>query len=182
MPKWEEVRRQVAIAGRVTDAVTCRPLAGAKVTISSPAISFDLITDSDGHYHALDLPAGIYTISAIFPEMGSRYGTSQAQTTVSVNSGGRIITGKADIGLPPTTLKGKVTSQNGTPAAMAEISIRGSAERTRSDSEGNYTLSGIEKGIRQAEAAAMGFKPSAGNISIDQAGSTGILDFVLEPS
>ncbi len=181
MPTWESVRRRVAIAGRVTDALTGLALADAKVTISSAAVSLELTASPDGHYHALDLPAGMYTVSATLPGMGSRYGAAQKQTGVAVDGAGKMVIGVADIGLPPTTISGNVTKQNGTPAEMAEVSITGSGERTFCDSNGNYSLSGIETGNRHVRVAASGYKPSAADVTVNKAGKTEILNIVLEP-
>jgi hypothetical protein len=182
MPPWETLRRQVAIAGRVTDAMTGRPLSGTKLSITALNFSLDLTTAADGHFHVLDFPDGAYTVNATLAEAGSRYGKTQAQATVARDGSGRIIMAKADLALNPTTIKGKVTIKGGTPLAMAEISLRGSGERAYSDKDGNYSLCGVETGDRLVQVLAQGFKPASQTVKLVKAGDVATVNFMLEVS
>ncbi len=182
MPTWETVRRQVAIAGRVTDALTGRPISGARLSITSLDFSLDVSTVADGHFHLMDCPDGAYAIDAAFPEAGSRYGRMRVQAIVARDAGGRIAMASADLALNPTTIKGIVTRQGGTPVTMAEISLRGSGELTFSDREGNYSLCGVETGDRLVQVLAQGFKPVSQTVKLVKAGDTATIDFILDVS
>ncbi len=97
MAAWEEVRHQVAIAGRVTDTQTGRTIGSAQVRITTAPAEFtqwlttrakqfgakwatmaerpdQARTAADGHFHFLDLPNGQYTLVGSLPGSGSRYG------------------------------------------------------------------------------------------------------------
>ena len=116
---WEGVRRQVAIGGRVVDDSE-QPVAGAQVTITtmpnalrqkinSAASTMGAgwqqlqergdrtLTQADGLYYFLDLPAGRYTLQAIDRRSGL-----QAQKTVSVSwdKDGNVKRATADLKLP----------------------------------------------------------------------------------
>src|SRR5262249_761082 len=83
MSVWQTARHQVAIAGRVLDAETGKPLAGVLINIVSMPVAFrrkvELLSKSpaaltervdrtrsraDGLFYFLDLPEGKYTLSA----------------------------------------------------------------------------------------------------------------------
>ncbi len=182
MPTWETVRHQVAIAGRVTDALTGRPISGASLSITGLDFSLEMTTVDDGHFHLLDCPDGAYTIDAAFPEAGSSYGRTRAQAVVARDTDGRIIIARADLELDPTTIRGKVSGQGGTPIAMAEISLRGSGDRTFSDREGNYSLIGVETGNRLVQVLARGHQPASKTAKLVKAGDTATIDFILDAS
>ena len=99
MSNWETVRRQVAISGRVTDAVTGKPVANAWVTVSSSRGEVDVLTAVDGHFHLLDLPNGSYDLLAAVKRPGSNYGTATAIAEVSRDAAGRIVMAVADMQL-----------------------------------------------------------------------------------
>jgi hypothetical protein len=99
MTSWETVRRQVAISGRVTDAVSGKPVANARVTVSSSRGEVDVVTAVDGHFHLLDLPDGSYDLLAAFKRPGSNYGTATATAEVSRDAAGRIRMAVADMQL-----------------------------------------------------------------------------------
>ncbi len=202
----EPSRRQVAIAGRVTDAQTGQALNGIQVTITSAPAAFTswlalrakqyesrwavmaeradrTHTVKDGQYHFLDLPAGQYTLTASFPGAGSRYGTADAKAQVVVsrtgNDLGKISLATADIALPPTTLKGQVTTADTQPVFFANVLVQGSGERTFSDAQGNYRLVGLEVGARTVQVSAQGYKVKSQTVQLSQAGGEQQLNIVL---
>jgi len=73
-----EVRHFAAVAGRVMDETTDKPVAGARVEIVNAPPAFrarkhpkagdpdraSVLTGRDGHFHFLDLPEGNYEIQA----------------------------------------------------------------------------------------------------------------------
>jgi hypothetical protein len=182
MPVWETVRHQVAIAGRVTDGSTDKPLAGAKVIILSVTETVaTLMTNQDGHYHVMDLPDGVYTVTALLAEAGSRFGTAQTTATVVRTPQGRIVMATADLVLPPTTIQGKLTS-GGSPVFMAEIRLQGSAERTFSEQDGSYRISGVETGNRTLKVTARGCLPASQAVMLVNAGDVVNADVALSNS
>jgi hypothetical protein len=178
--KWlvgEEIRHQVAIAGRVTDAETLKPIRGARVSLDSGPETF---TAADGHFHFLDLPSGQYTLKASLPGAGTRYGQAQVTVPVFHDAEGNISLATANLELPPTTLKGRITNQNGDPVAMAQVRVQGSGERTLTEVGGHYALTGLEasKKERTVGASAQGYWESTRFVPL-QAGKVETLDLVL---
>jgi Carboxypeptidase regulatory-like domain len=202
---WEIVRHRVAIAGRVTDAQTGRTIGGAQVRITTaPAAFTDGLalraiqygagwtamaerpdrtrTAPDGHFHFLDLPDGQYTLTASLPGFGSQYGTAEKQAIVSRDAQGNITMAAADMALAPTTLKGRITDQEGNPVAMAEVRVKGSGERTLSDGQGQYLLTALEVGQRTVLVSAQGYQPASQTALLSPAGTVQTLDMTLVPS
>lgn len=195
------VRHRAAVAGRLTDAESGKPLAGARVEITAapPELAARLIvqaeqfgarwaameerpdrarTAADGHFHFLDLPAGDYTLTASLPRAGSRYGTESV--AVAVTSGSLAA---ADMALPPTTVKGRLTGPgpDNEPVALALVRVRGSGERTYSDAAGDYRLSALEKGERTVVVTARGFAaPPPQTVVLADAGAVATLDLTLQ--
>jgi hypothetical protein len=204
MIHWETVRHQVAIAGRVVDAQLSQPLRGVLVRITSGPVEFmsglqlralqygedwvgmierpdRTMSAGDGHFHFIDLPNGHYTLLASLPGTGSRYGTVQAQPTVSRGAGGNIVRVTVDMILPITTIKGKVTGSGGSPLSMAKIRVLGSGEQTFSDVQGRYLLPGIEAGSRDITVSAQGYQTNTRQITLGAPGSVQTADVALTP-
>ena len=205
MAKWEEIRHQVSIAGKVTDAWTGSAIAGAHVEITSAPQAFmdwlterakqfcdkwskmakrpdRILTRADGHFHFLDIPDGQYTLTARLPGSGTRYGTAAETVTVAHGPGGSIIMAQADIKLPPTLLKGKITDMDTSDAViLAEVRIQGGTDKTLSDGNGQYVLAGIEAGQRSVLISAQGYQQALSVVQFNQAGEEVNLDFVVQP-
>jgi hypothetical protein len=192
---WEPTRRQVAIAGTVTDSQSGQAIAGARVEIINAPEAFNATlaikaiqhgddwpkmserpdrtcTRTDGHFHFMDLPDGDYTLKITQPGSGTRYGTAEAETTVSRDADGNIDWENVAVQLSPTAIGGTVTTQSDggagggghpleeEPVWMAEIRVSGSGERTFSNQNGEYLLTGLEIGTRQISVTATGFTQS----------------------
>ena len=186
MVKWQTVRHQVAIAGRLTEAGPGKPIGGALVSIKSedgmPAAFKSLLearsmqygnawiamsdrpdrtrTAADGLFYFLDLPDGDYTLMASLANMGKRYGTAQATVTVARKDDGDYKRVFLDLALQATTVRGKISGtshKNG--VAMAEVRMKGSGERTFSDGQGHYVLAGIEP-VKPTDGASAGGRPA----------------------
>jgi hypothetical protein len=178
-----EARHQVAIAGRLTDAVTGTLLAGCRVQLTSVPAAFAAwlasraleigarweslpvrpdraVTQGDGHFHFLDLPDGQYTVAASLPPAGTRYGTAQVGRTISRDAGGTIARQTADLALPPTTVRGRVTGPGNVAVQLAWVRVRGGVENTYTDGLGEYVLTALEAGSRALLVSASGFQPS----------------------
>ena len=191
MSDWEIVRHAVAITGSVSDAQTGKAIGGAMVTITDAPAEFTTWLETrakqfgarwqtmaerpdrtwaagDGHFHFLDLPNGDYTLVASLPGSGSRYGIAEEDATV--------------FQLPPTTLKGTVTTvttEGAVPVTLAEVKVSGSGETAFSDNQGRYLLTGLEKGLRTILVDARGFQPTSQVVGLVAAGVEEILDVVL---
>jgi hypothetical protein len=200
---WEIVRHQVAIAGSVIDAQTSKAIEKAQIEITDgPSEFLDFVaerskqhgtqwesmverpdrtrTAPDGHFHFMDLPDGDYTLNASLPGSGSRYGTAENSATVTRDAEGNITMAAVEIPLPPTALKGRIRDQGSNdPIVMAEVRLKGSGERTFTNSEGRYLLVGLEIGKRTAVASARGYQPASKNRLLNQSGQLKNLNFKL---
>ncbi len=107
MGRWDVVSHHVAIAGRVSDRQTGKPVPGARVTITGPADftarlalqaqqhgdRWERMAErpdrtraaADGHFHFIDLPAGSYALTAALPAAGSRYGEVAIEVAVTAD-------------------------------------------------------------------------------------------------
>jgi hypothetical protein len=197
------VRHQVAIAGRVNDAGTQKPLAGAVVRIveMSPALKRVLAmkatqfgpqwkamaerpdrarTAADGIFYFTDLPDGKYTVEASMTAFGKRYGAARGPATVSRDANGKLKLAFLELGLRPTAVQGKVTgSGHKAGLMMTEIRVNGSGERAFSDGQGEYVLNGIEPGKRILTAAAQNYQPASKPVTIEQPGDIVTVNFTL---
>ncbi len=207
MAVWEELRHQVAIAGRVTDSFSGIPLKGVCIEITSGPAAFTnwldaqsvhtvddskwdeirpdrIHTSADGHFHYMDLPDGDYDLTAIWLNAGTRYGSGNSSTTVSRDTTGAISMGMADMGLSPTRIQGRVVRAGTTnPVAMAEIRVTGSNESVLTDSNGQYIISGIEvsSSDRNVIVKAAGYADTQVSIRLDNPGMSGTLDVEIPP-
>lgn len=120
-----ELRRAVVISGRVTDAVTHAPLAGALVEIVNGPAAFlaqrapllrnpqwaqqaerldRRLTRPDGRYYFMDLPAGLYHLRITLPQPAGRYGETNltgVRVWATREPNGRVKLDPADATLPP---------------------------------------------------------------------------------
>lgn len=195
---WEESRLRVAVAGRVADEATGRPVAGARVeVVEFPAAFRDALALAarahgagwdalprrpdrttaavDGTFFLLGLPDGRYVLRASVPGEGSRRGVARA--TVRVADGRA--QGPAAFALPRTTVQGRVTDAAGEPVAMAEVRVRGSGERAFTGGDGRFVLAGVEAGERTLEVRARGHAPLERAASLPLAGWTATADAAL---
>ncbi|MDJ0904253.1 MAG: carboxypeptidase-like regulatory domain-containing protein, partial [Xenococcus sp. MO_188.B8] len=90
----------------------------------------------------------------------------------------------ADIALPSTNLIGTITHTSETkaePIVLAEVRIKGSQDRTLSNSKGEYILSGLEASVRERTVLvrAQGYQPDEGTITLSQPGEQQTLNFEL---
>lgn len=204
---WDIVRHQVAIAGRVTEALSGEALGGTLVRISAgpPEFQNQLTlmqkkwgtrwskmldrydqrrTASDGHFHFMDLPNGAYILIASIPGMGSRYDTEQAYVSVTRDDEDRIEMSITDIELSPTMIQGHIEKSSGgddDEIPMAEIRVTGSGERAFTNDDGNYRVIGVETGTRQLTASAPGYDRESATVTLSTPGSVQTMNFTLHP-
>jgi hypothetical protein len=201
-------QRQVAIAGRVIEAVTKQAIAGAMIKIEQSPPGFQqmlklkalqfgdrpieplnqTMSAIDGCFYFLDLPSGTYTLTASLPGTGTRYGTvTTAALTIARNAKGNAETAIVEITLPTTALSGTVMG-DGKPVSMARIQIEGSSASTFSNADGTYLLTGLEvwqpTSPKQSprpivQVFARGYPPVAQGVQLKQ-GNLTTLDFQLD--
>ena len=176
----------MAIAGRVVDGGTSKPVVGAEVTILSGPAEFGKMLKRrapidgatwtktverpdktrsriDGLFYFVDLPDGKYDVRALLPDCGKRYGEARQTATVSLNDtemSGQKYLKKIWINLvlPPTAVRGKVIDPaQKAGVCMAEVRVKGSGERAFSDAQGQFRLGPIEPGKRVLQASAQGY-------------------------
>lgn len=179
--QWEIRRHQAAIAGRVVDAETGKAMSGARVMATAGPLSWESRSGDDGHFHFLDLSDGSYGVAASYPPGGSRYGSAQVNAVVSRDGTGRIQMATADLSLPATTVRGRITRPGGQGVVMAEIVLEGSGERTFSAADGHYALVGVEAGLRRVRIRAQGFQPATQEVTLAAAGAVVTLNVALTP-
>lgn len=207
MDRWAEIRRQAAIAGRITDLADGTPVAGAQITVTSQQAAFtdwlalkalaygdwDHLTQRpdrtlsaiDGRFCFIDLPNGTYTVTAEWVSQGSRYGTATGTATVTRGDGGKIKLAALDLALPPTRVTGKVSAKpaNGnateTPVAMAEVFIKGGGEMTFTDAQGLYVLAAVEPGQRIVRVQANGWVAAEAGVTLGGRGQSVTANFSL---
>ncbi|WP_412466373.1 TonB-dependent siderophore receptor [Pedobacter sp. KLB.chiD] len=77
------------------------------------------------------------------------------------------------------TIKGKVSTSNGKPAAFISIGLKGKGLGATSDEDGSYTINRVKAGTYTIKASAVGIDPSEKNVTIT-AGQTLQVDFTLK--
>lgn len=128
------------ISGVIQDSISQRPIAGAKVCISS--LNLEALTDANGNYSLTGLLIGTYPVIVL------------AVNHQSMNFMASVVPGetnKADFVLIPLTnglIKGTITdAATGEPVAGASIEIEGSAMlAAASEGDGTYKMVGVPPG------------------------------------
>lgn len=203
----ESTRHQVAIYGQISDAETGLTIQDALVEIVQMPETFRNLlalrsqqhgsqwetlehrpdrkrTAIDGYFYFLDLPDGEYTLTASLRSAGSCYGVAEVKAIVSRDSYGNYVKTAANMTLPPTAIKGKITDLNGDPIVLAKIQIAGTTDYIFSDSKGNYLFSGLEtsrpplKRTVNINVSARGFQPGSQSAELSQ-GIVQNLNFAL---
>lgn len=157
---------QVAIAGKVIQAVTKEAMAGAVVEIIKMPAKFERIlqlkelqagdqwgrmkergdrriTQTDGTFFFTDLPVGEYTIRAAIPRSTTRYKAVERTYQVVQNDASELQTATGDLAILPTGLQGKILA-NQKAVPFAKIKLVGGAESTITDTTGAYRFTGLE--------------------------------------
>lgn len=205
MTSWVVARHQVTLAGRVVDAHTGRAIGGAQVRIAGAPSEFSdwlaayarqygnawaslperpdqTRTGMDGQFHFIDLPDGQYTLVAGMPGSGTRYGSVEADASVSHDDQGHIDMMMVQLDLPPTAIQGQVTDRESTPIVLAEVHVRGSGECAITDSQGRYLLARLEVGNRTISVSVQGYQPASEVVELASPGVTQTLNFSLDLS
>ena len=203
MMNWQVRRHQVAIAGWVVDGATGKPVAGAGVEITAMPAAFKerlkhvslsygkrwtrvverpdrTCTRPDGLFYFLDLPDGNYTLRAAIPSFGSRYGKVQQPAVVSHDAKGNTKVAFVKCALQPTAVKGQITgSGHKSGVVLAEVRVKGSGERTFTDAQGLYAVTGIELGNRTLLVHAQGYRSESLAVTLKEPGASETRNFNL---
>jgi protocatechuate 3,4-dioxygenase beta subunit len=200
------VRRTVAVAGRVTDALTGQPLAGAIVEVTGgppefvtkrAALAADpawaqraerldrRVTRPDGWYALSDLPPGTYTLQVSVPHLGTRYQAAALLNNIAIaappgpNEPANPVF--VHVALQPTRVKGRVTRNGGQGVAGAKVRLRGDTTVVPTDDDGRFVLSRIVAGKPTIEITAKNFQPFSQTLTLN-AGQELTVDTVLNPA
>lgn len=147
------------VAGTVTDAATGEPVAYAEVGIEGSTF-LSAVTDGDGTYRLLAVPAGAHTIVATSPEH-----FPQASTGFSVSAGA---TATFDAVLPPRPKVGGLAGHvldaaTSAPIAGAVLTLADGRSET-STSDGSYAFAGVASGLARLTIEAAGY-PAASRVA-----------------
>ncbi|WP_437275925.1 carboxypeptidase regulatory-like domain-containing protein [Sorangium sp. So ce375] len=196
---------RVAIAGKVIDALTSQPIAGAIASITASPGAFQralaihaqqrrareddatarpdrAVAAADGCFCFADLPDGAYTVSIAAPA-GLRYGVVARAFTVKRDAEGNIAASIVAIPLPPTGARGLVkASDTSLPLPLARVRVEGGAETAYCDAAGRFVVSGVQEGARRLSISASGYRRDAiaAQISPGQIVDVGII--LLQPA
>lgn len=165
----ERITHRAALIGRAIDMRTLGPLAGVEVAITAGPPAWvarvvaqrqgqptarpeHRVTDAEGWFRWLDLPAGLYTVSAALP--GTRYAAATESITLVTTA-----LGKLELRLAPTAVTGIVKAgAPAVPLAMARVRFADSDDVGYTAADGSYTLSPVEAGTNRAlEVSAQNF-------------------------
>jgi len=157
-----------AIGGRVTDAGSGLPVAGATVAAGTKTAT----TDASGQYTIGEVPQGSHTVTA------SATGYSSSSQTVSVTAGQTSTANFALAKLPsPGSIAGKVTdAADGSPIAGAVVSCDGVS--VTSNSDGEFVISNLSQGVYAVTASASGYTDASQTVEV-LAGQTSVANFAL---
>lgn len=177
----ERIRHRAAISGHVVDAVSRTPIAGARVSLVTPAREFR--TRADGFYFFIDLPDGNYALRADAPAWGSRYGSASVPAVAvgSAGNGSPLFDPRAEIALPPTRLTGTVRRSTDSAAVpFTEVRLSASGDKAVCDKDGRYVLFPVEAGAQGVRVLAPGFAILSASVTLNTGQQT-TADFTLTP-
>ena len=163
------------LTGKVYDSATNKPIQGATITLSN---GLSTTTDSIGVFLIQNLAPGAYnaTVSAVGCIGQSSQVMIMAGVTVDVG------TIYLTVSLQSTTVSGKVTDlSTGKPIPNADISIVSAGFSAKTDSNGIYTITGINLMNFTLKASATGYDSKTFSVTTTAYGSYTI-DFSLNKS
>lgn len=176
------IRHRAAIGGHVVDAVSELGIGGALIRL--PALGLQTRSRPDGFYAFLDLPEGVYALTATAPALGPRYGSvTVGDIVVSSTADGRPnLDPKARLALPPTRLTGTV-QRAGTTAGIpaARVRLRASGVTARCDANGVFTVNALEAGCQIAIVTASGYVSHREQVMV-KPGEETLMNFQLNSS
>jgi hypothetical protein len=171
------------ISGKVTDALTGKPLPGSNVLILGR--NMGTATDKNGLYTISNLPTGSYSMQArmmYYKWVTINYVIVAAdlETIIDFQLTPAGIKREGVILGPTGKISGKVTDQK-TGEALPDVGvfIKGTKLETITDTNGIYIISGVSPNTYPVEAVRMGYRTVTIYDVIVKANSTTIIDFQL---
>ena len=143
------------LRGRVVDAASDLPIAGATVTLTKAESRYTSTTTADGIFSMPDIEPGNYLIN--FKAFGYYDQTGSLLLNISAGS---VTNWDAKLNIAPTTttISGKVTeSTTGIPIVDAVVSVVGTDLTTKTDASGLYTMEGVNALEFKVKASALGY-------------------------
>lgn len=176
----DRITHRAALVGRVIDRLDQRVLSQATVEIidapaaykarlaglrqGRPAASPDrIVTDGDGAFHWLDLPAGDYTLRASLSD--PRYAAATVTASVTADR-----PASAELALAPTAVTGTIGADRPAgPLAMVRVRMLDSGEIAFTAADGGFTLSPVEPGAaRVLQLTAQGYATATRTVTLPQ--------------
>jgi trimeric autotransporter adhesin len=156
------------ISGTVTSGGA--PLSGVRIDLNG-AVTNNTNTDNIGNYSFTGLPNGVYTLTP------TKSGYTFTPPTLSPNVIGANVVGQNFVGtFIGFSVSGTVTS-GGAPLPGVSINLTGAATKnTTTDSNGNYTLTGLFNGAYTITPSktSYNFSPTNLNINVNGANIAGL--------
>jgi len=180
-------KRRVAVAGKVLDAVSARPIGDAAAVITSgpaalPARTDRAVTAADGCFCFLDLPDGAYTVSVAGPP-GRYYRASEQSFIVQRDAGGNIAVTITPIALSPTGVRGKVQGQGApAPLSLARVRVEGGDDLGHCDAAGLFYIAGVQPGARRLSVSASGYHRGTVPVEITAGAIVDVGVITLQPA
>ncbi len=165
-----------ALMGSVVDRHTSAPIIGASVMMSASGLQ--TLTDNNGAFLLEGISGGdvVIDISAGGYQQLSLKTTTVANATVNIGS----VELEPSIVYATTTISGFVSDVNtGMPIAGANVVVEGTALSATTNSEGYYTLSGVEPLNFSLFVSAAGYVSQLTNIVLSEAANV-VVDYRLE--
>jgi large repetitive protein len=145
--------------GKVSNAATGAPISGAKVTYGTNSAT----TDASGNYSLGNLPAGSLQLTA------SATGYLNTVQTVTITPGGTTTANFVLITVTGT-ITGRITNAS-TGAGLAGATVSYNGGSTKSDTNGNYTLSAANPGTYTVTATLTGWVTESTSVTVVSGGT-----------
>ncbi len=146
-------------------------LVGAEVGATNPEWYFSATTDRDGRFVLPGVPRERFVVIASLwgysmpdrpddPDRALEDGTAPERFVVDLTEAA---TAEVEIGmLPWTTVRGRVTTNDGKPAAGAVVAAAGGGPAARAEADGTFAIGPLAAGEQEITATAAGGAAAAG--------------------
>lgn len=168
----------VTIKGKVVDGQTGLSLSGVTVTLSGAA-SASLVTQSDGAFEFLKLPAGSYNLQLTLANYATLSASTSGKIGQTLDFG--VLTLVKSQSATTGTIKGTVTNgATGLPLGGVTVSTSGGASAV-TGVDGQYQIANVPAGTVTVQASLAGYSLASGSGTIT-AGGTLVFSPALVPA